>query len=100
MPRRRGSRIIGYVAGAIVNIVDFGMPLADALAAGHVSNRNGPTDLETGTDAADLAGPLAALGHTVRTQDLTSGLAAIRISADGRLLGAADPRREGFALGE
>ncbi len=95
-----GSRIIGYVAGAIVNIVDFGMPLADALAAGHVSNRKGPTDLETGTDAADLAGPLAALGHTVRAQDLTSGLAAIRISADGGLLGAADPRREGFALGE
>ena len=94
-----GSRIIGYVAGAIINVIDFDMPVAAALAAGHVSNRNGPTDLEAGTDAETLAADLTAMGHKTRIRDLNSGLAAIRIHGDGKLEGAADPRREGFALG-
>ncbi len=95
-----GSRIIGYVAGAIINMVDFGMPVAAALAAGHVSNRNGPTDLEAGTDAETLAADLTAMGHKTRIRDLNSGLAAIHVHGDGKLEGAADPRREGFALGD
>ena len=95
-----GSRIIGYVAGAIINMIDFDMPVATALAAGHVSNRNGPTDLEAGTSAETLAAELTAMGHKTRIRDLNSGLAAIRVHADGKLEGAADPRREGFALGD
>jgi gamma-glutamyltranspeptidase/glutathione hydrolase len=95
-----GSRIIGYVAEAILNVVDFDMPLQDALAAGHVSNRNGPTDLEEGTEAATMANALNAMGHKTRVRTLNSGLAAIRIRDDGILEGAADPRREGTALGE
>ena len=88
-----GSRIIGYVAGAIINMIDFDMPVAAALAAGHVSNRNGPTDLEAGTNAEALAADLTAMGHKTRIRDLNSGLAAIRIHRDGRLEAAADPRR-------
>ena len=95
-----GSRIIGYVAEAILNIIDFDMPLQDALAAGHVSNRNGPIDLEDGTEAAAMADVLNAMGHKTRLRSLNSGLAAIRIRDDGMLEGAADPRREGAALGE
>ena len=95
-----GSRIIGYVAGAIINMIDFDMPVATALAAGHVSNRNGPTDLEAGTSAETLAAALTAMGHKTRIRDLNSGLAAIRVHGDGKLEGAADPRREGFALGD
>jgi gamma-glutamyltranspeptidase/glutathione hydrolase len=95
-----GSRIIGYVASAIINVIDFDMPIAAALAAGHVSNRNGPTDLEAGTDAETLAADLTAMGNKTRIRDLNSGLAAIRIHGDGKLEGAADPRREGSALGD
>lgn len=95
-----GSRIIGYVAGAIINVIDFGMPVAEALATGHVSNRNGPTDLEAGTAAEAMAAELTAMGHKTRIRSLNSGLAAIRIHGDGKLEGAADPRREGFALGD
>lgn len=95
-----GSRIIGYVAEAIINVIDFEMPLTAALAIGHVSNRNGPTDLEAGTSAESLAADLTAMGHKTRIRNLNSGLAAIRIYADGALEGAADPRREGFALGD
>lgn len=94
-----GSRIIGYVAQAIVNHVDFGMNLQEALAAPHVVNRYGPYDLEAGTAMEDLAGPLQDLGYETEVRDLTSGLHAIAIGEDG-LRGAADPRREGVAVGQ
>ncbi len=95
-----GSRIINYVAATLVAILDWNMDVADAVALGHVVNRNGATDLETATDAAALAAPLRALGHTVNIRDLNSGLHVIRIAVDGTLSGAADPRREGVVLGQ
>ena len=94
-----GSRIIGYVAQAIVNHVDFGMDVQAAVAAPHLVNRFGTYDLEEGTTATELEAPLQELGFETEVRDLTSGLHAIQITQDG-LLGGADPRREGIALGE
>ncbi|MBB4266905.1 gamma-glutamyltransferase [Roseospira visakhapatnamensis] len=94
-----GSRIIHYVANALVAILDWGMDPQAALDMGHVVNRNGPTELEEGTEAETLAGALSALGHEITVRPHVSGLHAIQIR-DGRLIGAADPRREGVALGE
>ncbi len=93
-----GSRIINYVAQSVVAILDWGMDPAEALALPHVVNRNGDTDVEEGSDA--LAAALKALGHTVKLRNLNSGLHAIQIDADGSLTGAADPRREGIAMGK
>ena len=95
-----GSRIIAYVAQAVIGILDWGMDPQAAINIGHVVNRNGATDLEAGTDAADLAGPLTMLGHEVQVRDLNSGLHAIQIGPDGKLVGGADPRREGVVLGD
>lgn len=92
-----GSRIIGYVAQSIVAVLDWNMPLAEALALPHVANRNGEkTDVEEGAET--LAAGLEALGHVVDLRNLNSGLHAIRIDGD-TLTGAADPRREGIAMG-
>ena len=93
-----GSRIIGYVAQAIIAHLAWGMDVQQAVAMPHAVNRFGTYDLEAGTTAADLQGPLGDMGFEVKTQDLNSGLHAIEIG-DG-LKGGADPRREGIALGD
>jgi gamma-glutamyltranspeptidase/glutathione hydrolase len=94
-----GSRIIGYVAQAIIAHLDWGMDVQQAVAMGHLVNRFGTYDIEAGTEAQALAGPLEALGYEVKARGLNSGLHAISLDADG-LAGGADPRREGVALGQ
>ncbi|MDP6884484.1 MAG: gamma-glutamyltransferase, partial [Rhodospirillales bacterium] len=59
----------------------------------------GATDLEEGTPLAELKSELEALGHKVSLRPLTSGLHAVMTTPEG-LVGGADPRREGVALGD
>ncbi|WP_136656330.1 gamma-glutamyltransferase [Nitratireductor sp. XY-223] len=93
-----GSRIIGYVAQAIIAHIDWGMDVQAAINMPHLVNRFGSYDVEKGTEAEKLAGPLEALGYKVNIRDLNSGLHAIVIAPDG-LHGGADPRREGTVEG-
>jgi gamma-glutamyltranspeptidase/glutathione hydrolase len=94
-----GSRIIGYVAKTIVAHMDWGMDVQEAVAMPHLVNRFGTYDLEAGTAAEALAGPLGEMGFETEVRDLTSGLHVIAIGPDG-LSGGADPRREGVAIGD
>lgn len=94
-----GSQIIGFVAQALVGVLDWSLTPQQAVAAGHVLNRNGPTELEAGTEAAALEAALKARGQKVQVKTLNSGLHAIQKS-DGRLISGVDPRREGRAEGE
>jgi gamma-glutamyltranspeptidase/glutathione hydrolase len=93
-----GSRIIGYVAQTIIAHVDWGMDVQAAIDMPHAVNRFGTYDLEEGTAATELEGPLTALGYEVNIRGLNSGLHAIQITDEG-LVGGADPRREGIAIG-
>ena len=97
-----GSRIICYVATALIGILDWGLDPQAAAAMPHWCNRNGPTELEAGTPLAGLAPALEARGHEVRVRDMNSGLhiVAVRRGPQGRrLLAGVDPRREGAAFG-
>ena len=94
-----GSQIIGYVAQALVGILDWGLTPQQALAAGHVLSRNGPAELEVGTEAAALEPVLTQRGQKVQVKPLNSGAHAIAIRG-GRLVSGVDPRREGEAQGE
>ncbi|WP_273247994.1 gamma-glutamyltransferase [Sediminimonas qiaohouensis] len=94
-----GSRIIGYVAQALIAQLDWGMDVQQAAAMGHLVNRFGTFDIERGTRAEALAAPLADLGYEVEPRAMTSGLHLIALTPDG-LRGGADPRREGVALGQ
>ncbi|QMU56877.1 MAG: gamma-glutamyltransferase [Boseongicola sp.] len=93
-----GSRIIGYVAQAIIAHLDWGMDVQQAVSMPHLVNRFGTYDLEDGTDAAAFEDALTNMGFKVNLRGLNSGLHAIQVSET--LSGGADPRREGIAFGE
>jgi len=93
-----GSRIIGYVAKTIVAHLDWGMDVQQAVSLGHAVNRFGTYDLEAGSAMEAMAPELEALGYKVKIRDLKKGINAISIGDS--LLGGADPRREGVALGK
>ena len=98
-----GTRIIGFVAQAVIGAVDWKLDVQQAVAAPHFLAQEGPIELEEGTDVAKQSAALEQLGHTVAVHDMNSGLHAIAIdyTRDGRVLsGGVDPRREGVAVGD
>jgi len=97
-----GSRIIEYVAQAVLYILDLNLDVQSAIAAPHVVNRNGVTELELEPEHVEKTGKLAEdlreLGHEVVIRPQNSGLHGIVKTPYG-LEGGADPRREGLAIG-
>ncbi len=105
-----GSAIINYVAKTLIATLQDGLDPQQAIDLPNVGSRNGPTELERGRVSAELVRALRARGHEIREIDLTSGIQTIvrrcPVAADGipdrsrcNWIGAADPRREGLALG-
>ena len=93
-----GSRIIGFVAKAIIAYVDWGMTVQEIVSMPHLINRFGTYDLEKNTRAEMMGQQLSIVGFNVKIKRLNSGLHAIAIY-ENRLEGGADPRREGLAYG-
>ena len=93
-----GSRIVSYVAQTLIGVLDFGLDIQQAINLPKITNRNDYTALEKGTPLEKLEAPLTALGHNVKVIDLNSGLHGIQFKS-GKLIGGADPRREGIAVG-
>jgi gamma-glutamyltranspeptidase/glutathione hydrolase len=99
-----GSTIITTVLQTIVNHLDFGMPLLEAVAAPRVSQRNSP-DGASQAEPDFLASPEAAalkqLGHTfsnagpISVLNSIGALTAIRFNPDGTVTAVAEPKRRG-----
>lgn len=94
-----GSRIINYVARAILALIDGGLEPDAVVQLAHVGSRNGPTELERELVPPALAASLRQRGHTLVEAEMTSGLHLI-VRVGEVWIGAADPRREGLAAGE
>jgi gamma-glutamyltranspeptidase/glutathione hydrolase len=93
-----GSTIITTVGQTLVNTLDFGMPLEQALAAPRVSQRNSP-DNRSQAEPEFLASPeaaaLVALGHGFTNAGPIGALTALRFNPDGTVTAAAEPQRRG-----
>ena len=93
-----GSLIIGYVAKALIATLDWNLDPQAAIDLPNFGSRNGPTEVERGTELEGVQAALKAMGHEVRAIPMTSGLQVIRRKGDG-WQGGSDPRREGVARG-
>lgn len=86
-------------ARLVSNLRDFGMGLQAALDAPRCFSDAGDMKVERGYSDT-VRQQLADLGHAVSIPDTAIGGAqAIRITEDGVLEGASDPRKDGCALG-
>lgn len=94
-----GSQIIGFVAKTLVALLDWKMDPQNAVDLANFGSRNGPTELEKGTEAEGWKAGLEAKGHEIRLVEMTSGIQAIVKSPEG-FVGGADGRREGVAIGD
>lgn len=96
-----GARIISYVMTKLIALLDWKMPLDKALKMPHITVTSTQPNVELETH--DLSGPLkkelSQKGYFVLTGEQPSGIHVIMV--DGKnIYGAADPRREGIALGK
>jgi gamma-glutamyltranspeptidase/glutathione hydrolase len=94
-----GSSIIPYVATTLIALVDWKLDMQAAISMPHMVNRFGVYELEAGTSAEDFADDLEALGYKTKVGDQNSGLHGVAMTAS-ELIGGADARREGVALGD
>jgi len=93
-----GSQIIGYVVKTLVGLLDWRLDPQVAVDLPNFGSRNGPTEIEAGTEAEAWMAALAAKGHEVKAVEMNSGIQAIVVGPNG-LTGGADSRREGVAIG-
>jgi gamma-glutamyltranspeptidase/glutathione hydrolase len=91
-----GSTLITTVLGIGFNQMDFGLSLADAIAAPRVSQRNsGVTQVDHGLEKTALGQGLTALGHVLEPVPEIGAATGIKIALDGRMTAAAEPVRRG-----
>ena len=95
-----GPRIISATSQVILNVIEFGMPLADAMRAPRIHNQALPDELrlETNGFSAATVDSLKAMGHTVGFLGGIANVNAIR-RVPGGWHGVSEPRAFGAAVG-
>ena len=94
-----GKRIIMHVAKTLIGVLDFGLPIADAIALPNIYYDRAGLILEQGTPLGDMAPAVAALGQPARADTASSKVNALQ-RTDRGWIGAADPRGIGTTLSE
>jgi gamma-glutamyltranspeptidase/glutathione hydrolase len=91
-----GATIITTVLQILVDDLDLGATLPEAIAAPRASQRNSPTtQAEPAFLASDLRAPLEARGHVFAETAEIGAATGIAFLDDGRVLAAAEPVRRG-----
>ena len=95
-----GATIPVQVARALIGVIDFGLPLGQALALPVLFAPGDAIAIEQGSALESLVPQLQALGHAqVTARPLPLKTNAAQLTPTG-WVGAADPRSEGAAISE
>src|SRR5213079_1566182 len=90
-----GATIITTVLQMLVNRLDFGMTLPDALAAPRASQRNSSATQAEPAFIATWGTALHARGHTFSSTPEIGAATGIEFLAGGKVVAAAEPVRRG-----
>jgi gamma-glutamyltranspeptidase/glutathione hydrolase len=94
-----GLRIFGSAMQALINLIDHGMSLQEAVEAPRIWTQGHELEVERGI-ADEVVAALAARGHRVkRVPRVAGGMNAIAFNPDGSMTGAACWRADGTAIG-
>lgn len=94
-----GSTIITTVAQVLVNRIDLGMTLPEAVAAPRASQRNTANVAAEQAFLDAYAAELTPYGHTFGAPAEIGAVAAIEVDADGLMTAVAEPVRRGGGTG-
>ena len=97
-----GSTIINTVLQVVINVVDFGMNIQEAIDSPRFHHQWLPDKInwEPFEFSRDTTEALTKMGHVFNERaDYIGDAHAIAVAGDGARLGASDPRRGGVAVG-
>ena len=98
-----GIRIISSVAQVISKLVDHGMGLEEAVGSPRMGDDQTAELIYESRISRQTAVQLAAMGHRMKTYPqwdrIMGAVNGVQYLPDGTIAGAADPRRDGLAMG-
>ena len=96
-----GSTIITSVYQTIVNVIDHGMIMSEAVSERRFHHQWKPDQIYMEEAAIDevVIKELQKMGHKVKTRNSIGKVDAILVLPDGTYEGAADPRGDDWAIG-
>lgn len=89
-----GKRIIMHVTKTLIGVIDFGLPLDQAIALPNIYFDDGQLELEQDTPLAAMSDQISAFGQKTSVTDLGSKVNGAQF-LNGAWTGAADPRSQG-----
>ena len=93
-----GTRILTCVMQTIFNVLEFKLPLLEAVKLPRYHHQWYPDEIRVGTGfPLKLQKELSAMGHKIKGKPLGCRIQAIKLGE--KLIGVSDPRGEGLALG-
>ena len=96
-----GSTIITSVFQVILNVLEFGMTMQEAVDAPRFHHQWKPDAIQASRDAltTETRATLKEMGHEIRERDPNGRVDAILVLPHGRLEGGVDPRGDDASSG-
>ena len=96
-----GTRILTCVMQTVLNVLEYEMPLWDAVAATRYHHQWKPDQIRVGPPylPAETEAKLKEMGHKIEHKSLGCKVQAIKMEKGGQLHGVSDPREEGMSFG-